>query len=360
MPNQKQKAKLSKQRIVFLDYLRIFAFVSVLVGHKFYSHAEKIIDNETIHATPRFILELLLPLCKGGGAGVVVFFLVSGYIITHVLQVEQTTDFFIKRIFRIYPLYIIAVLLQSSLQFVASGTFPDIYTIIPQLLLIGDFFHSPYTLGGVEWTLRVEILFYLFMGFLRYCNVLPQHNRLLPWILISVTLILGFLPPFPSFSLGTRGYLTIYGPFLFLGAFYYLKEIKQISSSMLTGFTLLVLFRYYYLIAVYQSYWLEYHFATLSVVLFFVMWRFQVHFMVTSSVLFLSDLTYSVYLFHNWTWGPIKMLLHTTSINILHPDIQALLVLLLFCFFMLKIIEKPGIQCGRIILQHLRKRRTVN
>jgi peptidoglycan/LPS O-acetylase OafA/YrhL len=83
----------NSSRIVFLDYLRIFAFVSVLIGHKFYAAVVDLSNDRTVHATPRFIADVLLPLVSGGGAGVVVFFLVSGYIITHVLQTERTGEF---------------------------------------------------------------------------------------------------------------------------------------------------------------------------------------------------------------------------------------------------------------------------
>lgn len=65
-------------RIAFLDYLRIFAFISVLIGHKFYPQLAAFTADETFHVTARCVVQWLLPLCQGGGAGVVVFFLVSG------------------------------------------------------------------------------------------------------------------------------------------------------------------------------------------------------------------------------------------------------------------------------------------
>jgi len=66
--------KTSNRRIIFLDYLRIFAFTSVLVGHKFYAYVLEFADNHAIHVTSRFIAKLLLPLLQGGRAGVIVFF----------------------------------------------------------------------------------------------------------------------------------------------------------------------------------------------------------------------------------------------------------------------------------------------
>ena len=131
--------KSKEARIVFLDYLRIFAFSSVLIGHKFLLYFQDIATNGNVHASARLLASCLIPLFSEGGAGVVVFFLVSGYIITHVLQTERTLEFLVKRIFRIYPLYIVAVLLQyRSLS--AAGHPPDLSVLGAQLSLFGDFF----------------------------------------------------------------------------------------------------------------------------------------------------------------------------------------------------------------------------
>ena len=55
----------------------------------------------------------------------------------------------------------VAVLMEAAINSFFYGVFPDMSVLVPQLLLIGDFFGTPYSLGGVEWTLRVEVLFYV-------------------------------------------------------------------------------------------------------------------------------------------------------------------------------------------------------
>ncbi len=334
--------------------------MSVLIGHKFYGHALSIINNDTIHATPRFALELLLPLFHGGGAGVVVFFLISGYIITYVLQTEQPIDFFIKRVFRIFPLYMTAVLLQVAINSYAGNGFPSLFTLIPQLLLIGDLFGTPYTLGGVEWTLRLEIMFYIYMGVLKYLGLFHVHKKYLPFVIMATCLFLAVISPIPSSDVWSKGYVTIYGPFLLLGAIFYLKEIKQISFWVLAAVIALVLLQYYYLIAMYQAKWIGAHFATLSVIIFFLSWRYRFRFEATPTVLLLSNLTYSVYLLHNWTWGPIKRIIEKYSITILHPDIQTVLALFLMCFLMFHLVEKPGIKVGKYILKNIMHNKKLN
>ncbi len=348
---------IDNRRIVFLDCLRIFAIFSVVAGHKFFGHALNFANNETFYAAPRFLLVFLFPFFYMGGVGVVVFFLISGYIITHVLQSEQPTEFFIKRIFRIYPLYVAAVLFQAIERHYSVGYILDIEIILPQLLLIGDFFDTPYALDGAEWTLRVEIMFYLFMGILRYLKLLSEYKKILPWVLIGVTLLFGILPAFPSSGFG-KGFFLIFGPFLFLGVFFYLREAKQVSFSLFIGFVFLVVFQYYYLILVHSPRLVGSQFGILGLMVFVLLWSCRARLEAAPAILFFSNLTYSVYLLHNGMWNPIKEMLGKPSVSILHPDTEVLFVLLVICFFMLKLIEKPGIKLGRVVVRNCRKSMT--
>ncbi|WP_059417595.1 acyltransferase [Sulfuricella sp. T08] len=341
------------RRIVFLDYLRIFAFVSVLIGHKFYAYVVALSDDPTVHSTPRFIANLLLPFLYGGGAGVVVFFLVSGYIIIHVLQTEQTGEFLIKRSFRIYPLYIVAVLAQYISLVAVGQQAPSLSTLLPQLLLVGDFFGTPYTLNGVEWTLRVEIAFYVFMAVLRSLNLLTNY-KILPYVFVAATLLCGFIAPIPSADIWSKGYLTIYGPFLLLGSMFYLFEKKQIGFTFLLLFIGLVFYQYYSLMDIHQKSWLNAHFAILAFFIFYVSWAFRRYLTAAPWVLLLSDMTYAVYLFHNWFFDFAKRGLTHFSVSVFNPDVQALIALLLVCLFMVRYVEKTGILFGRALRTKLR------
>ena len=342
-------------RFVFLDYMRIFAFVSVLVGHKFYAYVLAVSNDPTIHATARLIASLLLPIFNGGGAGVVVFFLVSGYIILHVLQTAEPVEFIVKRAFRIYPLYIFAILLEYLLL-ALYGQAPGLSTLLPQLLLVGDVFGTPYALNGVEWTLRLEIAFYVFMSVARLLKMTTERKRLLPYVLVGATFVCSVASPIPSAEVWSKGCLTIYGPFLLLGSVFYLFEKKQIGLTFFAFFTGLVFFQYFRLIATYQQGWLAAHFAILAVLIFAAAWAFQKHLTAAAWVLLLSDMTYAVYLLHNWFFEYAKKWLAQLSISVLNADIQALIVLLLTCFLLVKFVEKPGIRLGRSLLKKLRLR----
>lgn len=339
-------------RIDFLDFLRIFAFVSVLIGHKFYSYVEKISNDQSIHSTPRIIAELLMPLFFGGGAGVVVFFLVSGYIITHVLQTEQTTEFLIKRAFRIFPLYIVALFIQY-MPAAFGWPVPPLPVIAQQLFLVGDFFGTPYALNGVEWTLRVEVIFYLFMAATHSFKNLTNFNQLLPYVFVGAVLFCRIVAPVPSIDILSVGYLTIYAPFLLVGSMFYRYEKKLISPVFLILFIGLVFYQYYYLISIYQDKWLGTHFAILAFIIFLICFGLKRYIYAAPWVLVLSDMTYAVYLFHNWMFDYIRMFFAKYKISVFNPDLQALIVLLFVCFLMVKCIEKPGIKIGRTLLAKL-------
>ncbi len=49
-------------RIEFLDYLRIFAFLSILIGHKIYPELQALASDTSSHITIRYFSEGLLPL----------------------------------------------------------------------------------------------------------------------------------------------------------------------------------------------------------------------------------------------------------------------------------------------------------
>ena len=61
-------------RIAFLDYLRIIAFVSVLIGHTFHEQLSSIAADTGVHPTTQLAVKVLFPVVHEGGVGVVLFF----------------------------------------------------------------------------------------------------------------------------------------------------------------------------------------------------------------------------------------------------------------------------------------------
>lgn len=348
----------ASKRIAFLDALRIFAFSSVLIGHKYAGTLERIVQDGSIHASARWLAQVLLPFVLGGGCGVVVFFLVSGYIIPFVLQAESTRDFIIKRVFRIYPMYIVAVLMSVSLQYYESGVRPDGWTALWQLSLFGDFSHTPPSLGGVEWTLRVEILFYLFMAL---CKVLGfiggALDRFMPFVLAGAFVAISWATPFPGKWTWHYAYLNLYSPFLLVGVLFFLMEKGYLGWSHVALATMAVLARYWILIGRYQPNWLEAHFALLGCALFAGFWLARKMLLLSAGMLVLSNMTYSVYLYHNWLYDFLVRKWSSVVMNGVAQHLFSLLALLAFCLFMSSTLERAGIRLGNRLCRALRAQR---
>src|SRR3569623_80371 len=223
-------------RIVFLDWLRISAFVFVLADHNFLPRLQRLASSADDHAPLGALVGLVLPFFRQAGAGVGIFFLVSGYIITHVLLRETGFTFLVRRFFRSYPLYVVAVLIQTAGGAWIHGESPTFTTVLLRLSLCGDFFQLPYTLGGVEWTLRMEVLFYVFMALLKFCGFLDgRYTRWLPVALASCTFALLAMPPTPGPWTWAIAYYNLFAPFLLLGAFFYLQESGRVGAGSLAA-----------------------------------------------------------------------------------------------------------------------------
>jgi peptidoglycan/LPS O-acetylase OafA/YrhL len=348
-----------EKRIAFLDYLRIFAFMSVLVGHTLYGPLAAFADNPDLHATPRLLARLSLPLFYEGGAGVVVFFLVSGYIITYVIQSERPAVFAVKRFFRIYPLYIFAVLAEN-LAMATSGQGTPLPVLLQQLSLLGDFFNTPFSLGGVEWTLRIEILFYVLIGlFSCFTRLIPSFSNRRYWLPFTLLVVaLGALPPFTSGVIGwgawpATGNVTLYFPFLLVGSSIYLYERNDLSMPMLLALGCYVYAQFYWLTPKYQPDWMHDHHALIALSIFVAAWLARDHIRAPRLVLFISSLTYSVYLFHHWlcyiVWKALLQLGLSSPLSALF----SFLILIGVCIVAMRLVEKPGISIGRRVLRML-------
>lgn len=351
-------SELTKGRIVFLDYMRVFAFISVLIGHNFYDALDHVTSDPSIHITLRYIAEFLLPLCKGGAAGVFVFFLTSGYIITHVLQTEAPREFLLKRIFRIYPLYIFAVILEAAFSTWIDGqTLEPIKVLIPRILLIGDLFNTPYSLSGVEWTLRLEVAFYLMMSLVKVSGLINLSKTLtLTYLIIASGLYA--TTPFPMVVPWSFGYFNIYAPILLIGSIIYLAERDKSCRALALASIAAMMWMFFLQIAEIQPYWKESNYAIFALAIFLVAFALRYRMKDSASVRLASDLTYAIYLMHKWIWSYLAKVAGMLSLTGYFAQTAQLLMLIAICYLLHITIERFGISLGRSIIRHSKTSRT--
>lgn len=165
---------------------------------------------------------------NGGHLGVVLFFLISGYIITHTSLRETRRDFAVKRTLRIFPPLLFATGVAALLLVISSATdtilygtnSADAWTWIASVFLI-DGFVSDTRVLDVTWTLVVELLFYTLtlvaMGLTQRSPVAATWVMTGVWIAIFVA-----STTLPVLSTTINSSLPVYLAFLLAGRAIYL------------------------------------------------------------------------------------------------------------------------------------------
>lgn len=131
-----------------------------------------------------------VPFIAIGGFGVDVFFIISGFIVCYITR-EDTKHFFLKRVFRIVPLYWGATLLVFLVAWLKPSLLQSTGANIGELLK--SLFFIPYTRSNgldqpvlfLGWTLNYEMFFYLVFGI---CMV--ASRRLAPLLCAGALLLL--------------------------------------------------------------------------------------------------------------------------------------------------------------------------
>lgn len=295
-------------RLAFIDPLRCVAFLSVFIQHVFLEEISRL--AQATNPTVAHVFSAIYRFVRIDGApgvfGVVLFFVISGYCIAKAAERETAGEFAIRRTFRIYPLLIIALALEVALIRAQNGTLPGLREFFGSVTLLGDFLNVPPRLSGVEWTLRLELLFYATVGL----GLVFATRMSLPGLGRSTSLAYGailvvialsvLLPPFPV-EYFSRGYVNLFAPFFVIGAVFVAYERGRIAGMSLV---LIILGAYGVSIWTQQAFRPEYgRFAgyyLVAVALFSGGWLLRDHMTGSRPVYLLSMLTYATYLFHKF------------------------------------------------------------
>jgi peptidoglycan/LPS O-acetylase OafA/YrhL len=223
-------------KIAFLDVLRGIAPLLVLWAHL--GGWWLSVREQTSPLQQIWIDKVGAPLHlwqDGGYLGVLIFFLVSGFIISHVSMRESQFEFAVKRAFRILPMFWIGIFViallaiattrlglpmvlgpqDNSRDFIGTATFANWFLGRPTVLSIG-------------WTLFIELLFYAVI--LVLMPISRKSALAGSWLALAIALAV-FMYAFREPSLVPFMWAWMYLPFLLIGRAYYLAWAKLASTT---------------------------------------------------------------------------------------------------------------------------------
>src|SRR6266853_3633744 len=124
-----------------LDVLRFFAFLGVFIFHA----APRTMDFYNAAGYPHWLSSLLIPMFGAGAYGVDLFFALSAYLITSLLLRERAATgaldlrgFYLRRILRIWPLYLSFVAFAALAALVIPGQRLPAHYVLGYCLLAGN------------------------------------------------------------------------------------------------------------------------------------------------------------------------------------------------------------------------------
>lgn len=189
-----------RRRVEVVDYLRLFAAVSVVAFHYLYNGIKngKVdgIDHEPIAAIAQY-----------GYLGVNLFFVISGYVIFASVHGKTARQFAVGRALRLYPAFWVALLVTTGFAIFLGGdrmgvTFEQ---VIINVTMVPTLFGQPFV-DGVYWTLLYEIQFY----FLVFLLVLFKQGHRLGTIMPAWALLMFYLYVLDPSIAGSGPYLGNY------------------------------------------------------------------------------------------------------------------------------------------------------
>ncbi|MEK9196016.1 MAG: acyltransferase [Patescibacteria group bacterium] len=357
-----KSATLRAENFVFISILRGLAALLVVWSHLsgfwLYSIGE---SSGLQNIWEQWVTGPFRLLFNGGDMAVIIFFLISGFIITHVSFRETRFAFAVKRIMRIFPPLFVAILVsyvayRLALKFnlYLPGIHGEgLWHWIKSLFLLDGFYQKDRALN-VTWTLVVEIYFYIltwyFLKTTKKSVLKSQWAMTGVWALLaSVTVSVGFIGQIPNAS-----QLKMVA-FLLIGRGIYLLYSKRISSFDMIFNSIVVSFIYlldtehsksgFLLTPGYEPV-VGY---IIAILIFIGMLRLSPS-SLSKPLKFLADISYSLYLIHL----PLGILalnfLHKRHISNSLSSVIAVVVSIFGAYILYKAVEKPSQKYARKII----------
>ncbi|MBC7829709.1 MAG: acyltransferase [Chitinophagaceae bacterium] len=317
-----------------------------------------------------------------GVTGVDLFFIISGFVIFLTLEkVNTLNDFLVSRVSRLYPAYWICVTITFLLIIIASG-FPAFNPNLESLkppgaweyfanLTMFQYYVNVQNIDGPYWSLIIELLFYIFMIFIFIIRKLNRIESIGAGILGFIALYSFFLRdifPFAHklFSLGIP--LINYFPLFFSGIIIY--KIRFYEANIKRYLLLAACFLVQVSLfddGVRSHGYVSHSQYLMMLVLYFSLFILYVNnflgFIVNKVTLFLGQISYPLYLIHQFISVDIIIPLLTNYFGVnfwVAAFIISLGIVILIATLVNTFIEIPAMKFIRKDYENRKISKTVN
>jgi peptidoglycan/LPS O-acetylase OafA/YrhL len=312
-------------RFLALDTLRGIAILMVIFGH--FLPDRLVFGDVAYHVTSL------------GLGGVILFFLLSGYLIFRNVERQDTATFLSRRLFKIFPAYSVNVALIFALGYFNSDHANwNLKLFLANLFMMQDVFGQE-SLSGVYWTLLIEIKFYALIA-LQYLVLRDRGTITIMVSLIAVNSVVWW----------ARGYASLlltFFPTFYVGIQIYRAEqrnwdrigVLRLSGSVaLVAVSLLLFYQYY-------PFWSAAYLIGEAVALsLFLRWNIW-----NQTLNFFGRISYSDYLYH-WSLGFLIFALigtATTWVGNLATVVLAIAATTVLAYISYRYIEVPMVAFGK-------------
>jgi peptidoglycan/LPS O-acetylase OafA/YrhL len=175
---------LNHNRLSNLDALRGLCGVLVFFQHIL---PLELLGRGYFAGMPNFYIDL-------GRIGVGAFFLVSGYVIPFSIKENSTLrSFWIGRLFRLWPAYIVAIVLALLFN-VEDTRMLGSFSIALNFTMLQQFFGVKNVLG-VFWTLQIELIFYFIISLMLLAKIIHDYKkvRIAFYLSLACALVFAFM-----------------------------------------------------------------------------------------------------------------------------------------------------------------------
>ncbi|MCB9223232.1 MAG: acyltransferase [Crocinitomicaceae bacterium] len=318
--------KTSSSHIPIITSLRGIAALSVVLYH-FVCKTIGYIQNETV-----------LDIFEYGRKGVNLFFIISGIVIPLSMignnyQLKKFGNFMLRRIIRIEPPYLVAVVMGIVYLYVRNlipGTVsvdmtPSAIEIFLHVGYLIPFFEDFNWINPVFWTLSIEFQYYLLLSLL--IPLVMQEKALSRILFYLIFLSMSYLPI-------SNDFLPAWGSLFMAGIVYALFHSKTIDAKEFLAMFSITLISIYFTLGL-----VDVILSILAITFIYFLPKIK-----SRLTVFLGNISYSLYLIHSITGAAVINYLSHKYILMYQKFIViglGLAISILISYLLYKFVEKP-------------------